>query len=92
MSRGSRAGSALPTHWCGRRCTRTSAPPAGWVCSHQRAGEALEDLYGGGRRQAPSQLAHHFLAAAPAGEVDKAIDYGSGGARAVRLLAYEEAN
>src|SRR4030095_15778935 len=39
-----------------------------------------------------SELAHHFVAAAPAGDVEKAIDYARrAGARAASLLAYEEA-
>ena len=59
---------------------------------HRRAGRALEALY---REQADphlAELAHHFFQAAPAGEVDKAISYTErAAARALKLLAYEEA-
>ena len=66
-------------------------PPARRIRLHREIGEALERVY-----QEPephlTELAHHFLAAAPAGDVEKAIDYARrAGERAARLLAYEEA-
>jgi eukaryotic-like serine/threonine-protein kinase len=61
------------------------------VWLHREIGEALERVY-----QEPephlTELAHHFVLAAPTGDVEKAIDYARrAGERAVRLLAYEEA-
>jgi Cdc6-like AAA superfamily ATPase len=66
-------------------------PSARRIRLHRDIGEALERVY-----QEPeshlTELAHHFVAAAPAGDVEKAIDYARrAGERAVRLLAYEEA-
>jgi tetratricopeptide (TPR) repeat protein len=66
-------------------------PPARRIRLHREIGEALERLY-----QEPephlTELAHHFLAAAPAGYVEKAVEYARrAGERAASLLAYEEA-
>jgi tetratricopeptide (TPR) repeat protein len=66
-------------------------PPARRIRLHREIGEALERLY-----QEPephlTELAHHFVAAAPAGDVEKAVEYARGaGERAATLLAYEEA-
>jgi tetratricopeptide (TPR) repeat protein len=66
-------------------------PLARRIRLHREIGEALERVY-----QDPeshlTELAHHFLAAAPAGDFEKAIDYARrAGERAARLLAYEEA-
>jgi DNA-binding SARP family transcriptional activator len=59
---------------------------------HRQAGEALETLYADDPEPHLAELAHHFVAAAPAGPADKAVDYARGaGDRAVGLLAYEEA-
>jgi tetratricopeptide (TPR) repeat protein len=66
-------------------------PPARRIRLHREIGEALERVY---QNPEPhlTELAHHFLAAAPAGDVMKAIDYATrAGERAVQLLAYEEA-
>jgi tetratricopeptide (TPR) repeat protein len=66
-------------------------PQARRVRLHREIGEALERVY---KEPEPhlAELAHHFVAAAPAGNVEKAIDYARrAGERAVRLLAYEEA-
>jgi tetratricopeptide (TPR) repeat protein len=66
-------------------------PQARRIRLHRELGEALERVY---RETEPhlTELAHHFVAAAPAGDVEKAIDYARrAGERAVRLLAYEEA-
>jgi tetratricopeptide (TPR) repeat protein len=59
---------------------------------HRETGEALAELY----RQDPgphlAELAHHFLAAAPAGDAATAVDYAHRAAdRAAAALAYEEA-
>jgi len=58
---------------------------------HRRAGETLEAFYANSEPHL-AELAHHFCAAAPAGETDRAIKYTRLAAdRAVHLLAYEEA-
>jgi DNA-binding SARP family transcriptional activator len=58
---------------------------------HHRTGEALETFYADGEPHL-AELAHHFYAAAPAGETTRAIKYTQLAAeRAVHLLAYEEA-
>ncbi|HEY8766096.1 MAG TPA: AAA family ATPase, partial [Dehalococcoidia bacterium] len=60
---------------------------------HRRVGEVLEALYG----QDPepehlAELAHHFLQAAPGGDVDKAINYATRAAeQAANQVAHEEA-
>lgn len=59
---------------------------------HRRTAEVLEALYRDDADQHLGELAYHFLEAAQAGDVDKAIDYARrAGARAAGLLAYEEA-
>jgi tetratricopeptide (TPR) repeat protein len=59
---------------------------------HRHAAEALEVVYGHDRDPHLAELAHHFLEAAPGGEVDKAIECARQAAdRAAVLLAYEEA-
>jgi DNA-binding SARP family transcriptional activator len=59
---------------------------------HRRAAEALETLYGRARESHLAELAHHFFEAAPAGGVEKAVEYASqAGDRAAALLAFEEA-
>ena len=59
---------------------------------HRRAAEELEALYGPGQEPHLAQLAHHFLEAAPGGDVQKAIEYARrAGDRAAAVLAYEEA-
>ena len=59
---------------------------------HRRAAEALETVYGRERQPHLAELAHHFLEAAPNGDVDKAIAYARQAAEhAAAVLAYEEA-
>ena len=59
---------------------------------HRQIGEALESMYGTQATAHLAELAYHFVAAAPAGDVEKAIDYAQrAGDRAMALLAYEEA-
>ena len=66
-------------------------PPARRIRLHREIGEALERVYAEHEPHL-AELAYHFIAAAPAGDVEKAIDYAErAGARAARLLAYEEA-
>jgi tetratricopeptide (TPR) repeat protein len=66
-------------------------PQARRIRLHREIGEALERVYDEHEPHL-AELAHHFVAAAPAGDVEKAIEYAErAGARAARLLAYEEA-
>jgi DNA-binding SARP family transcriptional activator len=59
---------------------------------HRRAAEALEVVYGHDHEPHLAELAHHFIEAAPGGDVDKAVEYGRrAGDHAAALLAYEEA-
>ena len=59
---------------------------------HQRAAESIEGLYGDRLDEHLPQLAHHYLAAAPSGQLDKAVDYAlAAGRRATAQLAFEEA-
>jgi tetratricopeptide (TPR) repeat protein len=59
---------------------------------HRRVGEALEGLHAGDPGPYLTELAHHFLQAAPAGTVDKAIAYAQRAAeRAAAQVAWEEA-
>jgi DNA-binding SARP family transcriptional activator len=59
---------------------------------HRRAGEALEAVYAYELDAHLAELAHHYLAAVPAGATEKAVEYaGRTGDNAVRLLAFEEA-
>jgi tetratricopeptide (TPR) repeat protein len=61
--------------------------------AHREAGEALEGRYAADPDPHLSELAHHFVEAAPAGGADRAVTYARRAAeRAVRLLAYEEAS
>jgi DNA-binding SARP family transcriptional activator len=58
----------------------------------RRVGEVLEQLYEDDVESHLTELAHHFLAAVPAGEPATAFDYARrAGARAVELTAFEEA-
>ena len=59
---------------------------------HREIGDALAGLYRDDPDRHLAELAHHYLQAAPGGDVDKAIDYAwRAGDRAAGLLAYEEA-
>src|SRR3954470_24091419 len=59
---------------------------------HERAGLAIEEICGGNVDERLGELAHHFLAAAPRGDLAKAIDYGQrAGAQDMDQLAYEDA-
>jgi hypothetical protein len=58
---------------------------------HRRAAELLERIRGGNPEHL-AEIAHHFLAAAPAGEMTKAVHYSKAAAEhALRRLAFEEA-
>src|SRR3954471_11939036 len=59
---------------------------------HERTGLALEEVCGGNVDERLGELAHHFLAAAPRGDLAKAIDYAQrAGAQDMDQLAYEDA-
>jgi hypothetical protein len=59
---------------------------------HAAVGEALLELHGDGPDAPFSELAHHFLEAAPAGEPERAADFAArAGERALQTLAYEQA-
>ena len=59
---------------------------------HRQVGEALEALYSSDLDAHLAELAHHFYKSAAGGNGQKAVDYArQAGARAVALLAYEEA-
>jgi DNA-binding SARP family transcriptional activator len=62
------------------------------VALHASVGEALVELYAD-RPDAPlSELAHHFLQAAPAGDPARAADYAArAGEQALEALAFEQA-
>jgi DNA-binding SARP family transcriptional activator/tetratricopeptide (TPR) repeat protein len=59
---------------------------------HERAGAALEAVHAGDLSPHLSELAQHYVAAAPAGALDKAVDYTRrAGDQALGQLAFEEA-
>ena len=59
---------------------------------HERAGLALEEVCGGNVDERLGELAHHFLEAAPRGDLAKAIDYAQrAGEQDMEQLAYEDA-
>ena len=59
---------------------------------HRQVGEALEALYSSDLDAHLAELAYHFFESAAGGNGEKAVDYARrAGARAVALLAYEEA-
>ncbi len=62
------------------------------MAAHAAAGEALEQVYRGAIDAHLPELAHHFLSAAPRGDLSKAVDYAQRAAeRALESLAYEQA-
>ena len=70
----------------------TGMPVAVRLARHRVVGEALEQVYRGAIDEHLPELAHHFLCAAPRGDVDKAVDYAERAAyRALDTLAYEQA-
>ena len=59
---------------------------------HERIGLALEEICGGDPSERLGELAHHFLAAAPRGDLAKTIDYAErSGEQDMEQLAYEDA-
>jgi DNA-binding CsgD family transcriptional regulator len=69
-----------------------SLPAARRIRLHGRVGEALEALDVADPQPQLAELAHHFVAAAPGGEVARAVRVTTAaGRRALELLAWEEA-
>jgi len=67
-------------------------PAARRVALHGRAGEALEAVHAGDPGPHLAELAHHYVAAAPDGQVARAVRVAAqAGRRALDLLAWEEA-
>jgi DNA-binding CsgD family transcriptional regulator len=67
-------------------------PAARRIRLHGRVGEALEAVYGAEPGPHLAELAHHFVAAAPGGEVARAVGAATrAGRRALDVLAWEEA-
>ena len=59
---------------------------------HREVGEALERAFAGRLEPRLAELAHHFLEAAPAGDVEQGLRYaGAAAEHASARLAYEEA-
>ena len=70
---------------------RVCPPPAASGCTGV-VGEALEAVYVADPGPHLAELAHHFVAAAPGGEVDRAVRVATAaGRRALEVLAWEEA-
>lgn len=70
-----------------------SMTPAARREAHGAAGGALEHVYRGAIESHLPELAHHFLAAAPRGDLHKALDYAQRAAqRDLDNLAYEQAS
>ncbi len=62
------------------------------VAMHLEIAEALEQVYAGELDRHLGELAHHFIEAAPLGEVERAVDYATRAAGTARKrLAYEDA-
>jgi eukaryotic-like serine/threonine-protein kinase len=66
--------------------------PAKRSALHERIGLAIEEICGDDVDDRLAELAHHFLEAAPRGDLAKAIDYARrAGAQDMERLAYEDA-
>ena len=66
--------------------------PAKRSALHERIGLAIEEICGDDMDERLGELAHHFLEAAPRGDLAKAIDYARrAGAQDMEQLAYEDA-
>ena len=62
------------------------------MAAHDNAGQALERVYRGAIDAHLAEIAHHFLSAAPRGDLAKAVDYAQRAAqRALDSLAHEQA-
>ena len=80
------------THALVREVLYEGLPAARRVRLHGRVGEALEAVYAADPGPHLAELAHHFVAAAPGGEVARAVRAATlAGRRALDQLAWEEA-
>jgi hypothetical protein len=80
------------SHGLVREALYEEIPSARRIRLHRQIGEALERVYGAEVEAHLTELAHHFVQAAPAGDPDKALDYAVRAAeQAERLSAHEEA-
>jgi hypothetical protein len=75
-----------------RETLLTDMPAAVRMGAHRAVGEALEHVYRGAIELHLGELAHHFLSAAPRGDLATAVHYTERAAqRALDNLAYEQA-
>ena len=80
------------SHALVRETLQAEVPAAKRVRMHRAIGKALEEVYAGDLDRHAAELAHHFLEAAPLGEVERAVEYATLAAkRASERLAYEDA-
>ncbi len=80
------------SHALVRDSVYSEIPAARRIRLHDDIGSVLEALYRDDIEGHLSELAHHFVLAAPGGDVERAVGYAKrAGERALRLLAYEEA-
>ncbi len=80
------------THMLMRATLYETFSPARRARMHERVGTALEQLASGGLDQRIDELARHWLAAAPSGDVTKAICFArQAGDRSLAGLAFEQA-
>jgi tetratricopeptide (TPR) repeat protein len=80
------------THGLMRETLYSDLSTAQRIAAHAAVGDALEAVYGEDIEPHLAEVAHHYVAAAPSGYAEKAVDYATrAGERAMRLLAYEDA-
>jgi class 3 adenylate cyclase len=80
------------SHALVRETLYAEIPSARRVQLHGEIGQALEERHERDLDAHVSEIAHHFLEAAPGGEVDRAVDYAERAARrAAEQLAHEDA-
>ena len=80
------------SHALVRETLQAEVPAARRVPMHLEIAEALEQVYADELDRHLGELAHHFIEAAPLGQVERAVDYATrAAARALERLAYEDA-
>ncbi len=80
------------SHALVRETLQAEVPVARRVPMHLEIAEALEQIYADELDRHLGELAHHFIEAAPLGQVERAVDYATlAAARALERLAYEDA-
>jgi class 3 adenylate cyclase len=89
---GSAPGRYSFSHALVRETLQAEVPASRRVPLHREIAEALEQVYAGELDRHLGELAHHFIEAAPLGDVDRAVDYATrAAAQARERLAYEDA-